>query len=156
MVVYKDGIRADRFEFETAKLEVINDRAKAEIREHYDTHHRPQEPTTMELLDEHTPEWEPDIITCHRIGQRADSYRATDYRWSCKCGDRSSRAGLWYDNHDESFRAFLAHKYNTEWYVPPRRLKRMVKSLSFQAICAVLAINGLAALVYWIVTLFVN
>jgi hypothetical protein len=150
------GVKIDGMTYSTAQLEVINDRARKEIREHYNTHHRPQEPTTMELFDEHTPEWEPDLITKCSVGQRADSYKLTNYRWTCKCGSKSSRAGLWYDNHDESFRAFLAHKYNTEWYEPPHRLKTIVDSLTFKAISAILVINGFAALVYWIVTWFVH
>jgi hypothetical protein len=162
MGVYKDGIRADRLDlaYSTAQLEIINERAAkrliADTREYYNTHHRPQEPTIDEIMGEHTPEWEPDLVTKHRLGDFHDIRKYDDYRWRCKCNETSSRTGRYYDDPDGAFRAFLEHKYDCEWYVPPARFKRLVGSLAFQAISAILVINGLAALVYWITTLLIS
>lgn len=149
--------RSAALTYSTAQLEVINERAaKRLIAEHYNTHHRPQEPTMEEIFGKHTPEWEPDLITRHRVGDFHDARRFVDYRWHCKCNRASSRTGRYYDDPDGAFRAFLEHKYDCEWYAPPARFKRLVDSLAFKAICAILVINGVMLLFYWIATLLIN
>lgn len=146
-----DNKRSAALTYSTAQLEVINERAAKRLI----THHRPQEPTMEEIFGKHTPEWEPDLITGHRVGDFHDARRFVDYRWHCKC----NRTGRYYDDPDGAFRAFLEHKYDCEWYAPPARFKRLVDSLafkSFKAICAILVINGVALLFYWITTLLIN